>query len=108
MKKSEIISRTLKEFWNEPHQVGDTAFENVAPDNPTVVALEAALKSADADVDIRTCEDFGHLHVECCDACHRSYPHYEMALISLEGGGNAWICCAMDTVLNPGKHPKLV
>jgi hypothetical protein len=66
-----------------------------------------ALKSVDPDAEIRTCEDFGHLQVECCDTCHRSYPQYDMALIDLERGGNAWICCAMEGALNPGKHPML-
>jgi hypothetical protein len=108
MTKGEIISRTLKDFWNEPYADGEVPLEEVDPENPILVALVAALQSADPDADIRTCEDFGHLHVECCDTCHHSYPHYDMALIDLESGGNAWICCAMDTVLNPGKHLKLV
>jgi hypothetical protein len=107
MKKNDIIMRTLVDFWNEPREDGDSPLEEVDPENPVVVALVAALKSADPDADIRTCEDFYHLHVECCDTCHRSYPHYDMALIDLESGGNAWICCAIEQALNPGKYPKL-
>jgi hypothetical protein len=107
VKKSEVISRTLEQFWNEPSEDGDTPLEEVDPTNPIVAALEAALRGADPDTDIRTCEDFSHLQVECCDTCHHSYPHYDMALVDLESGDNAWICCAMDVTLNPGKHPKL-
>ncbi|HYW39326.1 MAG TPA: hypothetical protein VE957_14525 [Terriglobales bacterium] len=28
--------------------------------------------------DIKTCEDFEHLAVECCEICHGNYGHYEM------------------------------
>jgi hypothetical protein len=30
-----------------------------------------------------------------------------MALINIESGGNAWICCALDRALNPLKHARL-
>jgi hypothetical protein len=106
MKKSEIISRTLKEFWNEPYEDGDTPLEEVDAENPIVVALIAALKSADPDAEVQTCDDFSHFRIECCDTCHPSYPHYDMALIDLEGGGNAWICCALDSALNPGEASR--
>jgi hypothetical protein len=30
-----------------------------------------------------------------------------MSLLDVEGGGKAWICCALDRALNPQKHAQL-
>ena len=79
------------------------------PDEEEIViqTLEAKLREIEPDRDIRTCSDFGHLLTECCEICHTFSPHYEMSLLDVEGGGKAWICCAMDRALNPQKHSRL-
>jgi hypothetical protein len=64
--------------------------------------LDAALKDVPPGIAVRTCDDFADLCVGCCETCHCFDPHYELALIDIESGGNAWICCA----LNPLKHAE--
>lgn len=71
-------------------------------------ALLGKLASLRADEKVRTCEDFGHLGIACCDSCHMGYPHYELDLIELERGGCAWICCALGRALNPAHHQQLL
>lgn len=66
--------------------------------------MEKSLRNAALEANIRTCEDFGSLNVKCCECCHGIYQHYEIALIDIESGGNAWICCAIDRALNPKKY----
>jgi hypothetical protein len=69
--------------------------------------LKASLKSVEEGANIRTYEDFAHLNVVCYETCHTCDSQYEMALIDIESGGNAWICCALDRALNPSKHARL-
>lgn len=93
---------------------GDVDYENIAaPDDKEYEeiireTLTAKLASLRPDEMVRTCEDFGRLGIECCEACHTYYPHYELALLNLESGGQAWICCALGRALNPQRHQKLV
>ncbi len=58
-------------------------------------------------VDIRTCEHFRHLNVECCDICHNFYPHYEMKLIRLPDGSPAWVCDKVLWAIYPDEYRKL-
>jgi len=104
--KREIISLTMREFWNAPDIDETFRFEDIDPCNPTVLALEDALKSIAVDTDILTCSDFGNLAVACCDTCHTMYPHFEMALVYLAGGDAAWVCCAIDRALHPKQAPE--
>ena len=80
MTKAEIIAKTL----------GSMKL-NDEPDYQTIVIAELQRKLP-AGVEIKTCEDFRHLGVECCDTCHNFYPHYEMQVIQLPDGSPAWVC----------------
>jgi len=46
-----------------------------------------------------TCEDFDHFDVNCCDTCHTCYPHYEMWVVVLSDGRNAWVCDSIRRIL---------
>ena len=104
MTKSEIIEKVLNEFRNESEAAGIPARDDVDYGKVIVAALEKSLRNAALDANIRTCEDFGSLNVKCCDCCHGIHQHYEIALIEIETGGSAWICCAIDRALNPKRH----
>jgi hypothetical protein len=58
-------------------------------------------------VDIKTCEDFRHFNVECCNTCHNFYPHYEMSVIDLPDGGKAWVCDTVKWAIYPEKYREL-
>lgn len=58
-------------------------------------------------VEIKTCEGFKHLGVECCDTCHNFYPHYEMSVIDLPDGGKAWVCDTVKWAIYPEKNREL-
>jgi len=103
MTKNKIIEQILKDFRTRVKESRAPLGDETGDEKEIVEVLKASLKSVEADESVRTCEDFHHLNVECCETCHTFYAHYEMSLIDLESGGNAWICCAMDRALNPGK-----
>lgn len=73
-------------------------------ENVVRTTLTGKLASLRHDEKVHTCADFGHLNIECCETCHTFCAHYELDLISLESGGQAWICCALDRALNPQRH----
>jgi hypothetical protein len=107
LKKAAIIAKTLADIKTvssdeELSFAGDLDEEEIV-----IQTLEAKLWEVEPDREIRTCSDFGHLLTECCEICHTFSPHCEMSLLEVEGGGKAWICCAMDRVLNPQKHSRL-
>lgn len=107
LKKAAIIAKTLADMNNvggheELRRDRDPEEEEIA-----LRTLESKLREIEPDRDLRTCSDFSHLHAECCEICHALSPHYEMSLLDVEGGGMAWICCAMDRALNPQKHCQL-
>jgi hypothetical protein len=57
---------------------------------------------------LKTCKDFGHLAVGCCECCHSIYEHYEMELEDLPSGEKAWICCSPCSALfEPGGMDEL-
>jgi hypothetical protein len=68
--------------------------------------VELILGQIEPEMDIPSCADFAHLGVECCPVCHDEYPD-EMALVEIESGGRAWICCALERALNPSKHAAM-
>ena len=105
MKKSEIIQQILAQHRLD-HSVnndGDLS-EDSGSGKEVIATLEASLKGASGDTEIRTCLDFKDLDIECCDTCHTFYPENEMALLDIETGGNAWLCCAIGRALNPRKQ----
>ncbi|MGA3107140.1 MAG: hypothetical protein ABSD53_21875 [Terriglobales bacterium] len=79
MTKAEIIAQTL-----------ESMNLNDEPEYQTIVIAELDWKLPDG-VEIKTCEDFRHLNVKCCDTCHNFYPHYEMKVIELPDGSPAWV-----------------
>jgi hypothetical protein len=83
MTKAEIIAKTLGSI--------DLSDE---PDYQTIVIAELNRKLPEGR-EIKTCEDFHHLNVKCCESCHDSYPHYSMRMIDLPDGSPAWVCCAV-------------
>jgi hypothetical protein len=93
--KAEIIAETLR-----------AAKLDDEPDYQTIVIAELQRKLPEG-VEIKTCEDFKHLNVECCDTCHNFYPHYEMRLIELPDGSPAWVCDTVRWAIYPEEYRKL-
>ena len=88
MTRNEIIEKTLKEIPSRLAQ--DEAPYGDDPDWEEIVI--AALQERLPETDIKTCEDFRHLRVTCCEICHQLYQHYEMILIDVPGGAKDWVC----------------
>lgn len=107
MKKAAIIAKTLACMNNLSSQEELSLTSDPDEEEIIIETVEAKLREIEPDRDIRTCNDFSHLRTECCEICHAFSPHYEMSLLDVEGGGKAWICCAMDRALNPQKHSRL-
>ena len=106
LKKAAIILKTLVDMNHAYSQKGLCHDRSSAEEEIALRTLEAKLRDIEPGRDIRTCSDFIHLQAECCEICHGLSPHYEMALLDMEGGGKAWICCALDRALNPQKHAQ--
>jgi len=72
MTKAEIIDKMLRAMNLSP-------FENEPPfsdDQDEEEFITSVLQDRLPEgVEIKTCEDFRHLNVECCDTCHNFYPH---------------------------------
>jgi inorganic pyrophosphatase len=95
MTKAEIVAQTL------------TSMNlNDEPDYQTIVIAEPRRKLPEG-AEIKTCEDFPHLKVNCCDTCHNFYPHYEMQVIQLPDGSPAWICDTVRWAIYPEEYRKL-
>jgi hypothetical protein len=93
MTKNEIIEKTLKAV-REHQGVEKLDLEYT---EYIVTTFDERLP----DGDIKTCEDFKHLRVECCETCHTFLPETEMYAEDLPEGGKAWICCAVRSELFP-------
>ena len=96
MTKAEIIAQTL-----------ESMNLNDEPEYQTIVIAELYRKLPDG-VEIKTCEDFRHLNVKCCDTCHNFYPHYEMKVIELPDGSPAWVCDAVEWAIYPERYQALM
>jgi len=104
MTKAQIIEQILQDLRALPPEDRDVVGD-VDEEARIIAVLLSAFAKAQPDVEVRTCRDFQHLGIPCCESCHApQYSHDELALIDLEGGGNAWICCAMELALNPVKR----
>jgi hypothetical protein len=66
MRRAEIISMTLAAMRGVSPDHAQSSDES---DYEQIVVAELERRLPDG-VDIRTCADFGHLNVECCDSCH--------------------------------------
>lgn len=97
MTKNEIIEKTLKDIG--PRLKQHEALYGEGPDCGENVLAE--LQARLPETDSKTCEDFRHLNVTCCDTCHTFYPHYEMKLIELPDGSPAWVCDAVELAIFP-------
>ena len=86
--KNEIIEKTLKEIGPRLEEHEEPYSEE--PDFEEIVIAE--LQGKLPDTDIKTYEDFRHLNVECCELCHECFPQYQMNLIDLPDGAQAWVC----------------
>jgi hypothetical protein len=95
--KNEIIEKTLKDIGPRLKQHETPCSEE--PDCGEIVIAE--LQARLPETDIKTCEDFRHLNVTCCDTCHTFYPHYDMSLIDLPDGANAWVCDPVKWAIYP-------
>src|SRR5260370_1879480 len=94
MTKNEIITKTLAAMNQDGGDIGGTERDsNEEPDYEELVI--ATLREQLPDDDVKTCEDFEGLKMQCCATCHRFYPHYDMCLENLPTGGKAWLCCAV-------------
>ena len=89
MTRAELIEHILK-------KIGPFPLENDPPynDEPdyeedVLAALQVRLPEG---VDIKTCGEFRHLGVECCELCHGDYAYYDMSVIELPDGTMAWVC----------------
>ncbi len=100
MTKDEIIAKTLRELKLMP-------LENQPPsgnDQELIDYVTAELQGKLPDgVDIKTCEDFKHFNVECCETCHQ-LPDTEMYVIDLRDGGKAWVCDQVQWAIYPEKY----
>jgi len=96
--KNEIIATTLAAMHQYCQGIGDSERDlNDELDYEELVIF--TLREQLPDADVNTCEDFEGLKVQCCDTCHRFYPHYDMYLDDLPTGGKAWLCCAVRAAL---------
>jgi hypothetical protein len=93
MDKAEIIARTLTQM--NRTIVNQPPFSDEPDEEEFIVSV---LQDMLPDGDIRICEDFRHLNVDCCQVCHE-HPHYELSLIELQDGGRAWVCDAVKQAL---------
>jgi hypothetical protein len=67
MTRNEIIEKTLRDMELTPPK-RETPFSDEPDEEEFIISvLQDRLPSG---VDIRTCEDFRHLKVECCETCH--------------------------------------
>jgi hypothetical protein len=93
--KAEIIAQTL-----------GSMNLNDEPEYQELVIAELDRKLPNG-VEIKTCEDFCHLNVKCCDTCHKFYPHYEMRVIDLPDGSPAWVCDTVRWAIYPEEYKTL-
>ena len=98
MTKNEIITKTLAEMNQDcVENVGAEPDPNAEMDYDEFVIV--TLRERLPDDDVKTCEDFEGLKVECCETCHKFYPHYDMYLENLPTGGKGWLCCSVRAAL---------
>jgi len=104
MRKAETISKMLREMGGISLQT-EPPFSDEPDEEESIISV--LQDSLPADLDIRTCEDFRHLNVECCETCHNSYPHYEMSLVDLPNGAKAWVCDTVKWAIYPERNRAL-
>jgi|ERR1700722_11348110 len=103
MTKAEIIAKTLRAMNLNPPE-NEPPFSDEQDEEEFITSV---LQDVLPDGDIKTCEDFKHLGVECCETCHGHYAHYEMSVIDLPSGGKAWVCDTVKWAIYPEKYREL-
>jgi hypothetical protein len=106
VKKAEIIATVLKDVRGRGGRLSAES-DALASERHLTAELEKRLCQIDSDLDLPTCPDFSYLGVECCPICHLDYPEYELAVVELESGRRAWLCCSLDRALNPTKSAAM-
>src|ERR1700722_1764454 len=74
---------------------------SVEPDEEGFVS--SGLRDLLPQADIKTCEDFRYLNVECCQICHENAA-YEMSVVTLPDGCHAWLCDAVKSAIFPERY----
>jgi hypothetical protein len=98
MTKNEIITKTLAEMKQDRGNIcGSECAPNEELDYEELMIV--TLREQLPDDDVSTCEDFEGLKAQCCETCHRFYPHYDMYLEDDPAGGKAWLCCTVRAAL---------
>lgn len=98
MTKEQIVEKTLREMDMLPSSGQDSQASDNAKYIPIVIAK---LQRRLPDSEIKTCEDFKHLNVACCELCHTYVPLDKMELIDLADGGKAWVCHPIEWAIFP-------
>ena len=101
MTKGEIIASVLETLRHRSVEAEYLRFCINVDEEEAISYLNKVLFNEEPHTDIRTCRDFSNLNVKCCDACHIFDPVFELSLVDLPSGGNAWLCCAMNAALVP-------
>lgn len=99
MTKAEIISKTLEDVTRIAYEKGPL-FGDTQDEEQFIVSI---LQDVLPEGDIKTCEDFKHLGVECCAICHEDAA-YEMSVIDLPDGGKAWLCDSVKMAIYPERY----
>ncbi len=107
MKKKDIVGAALKDLLAREESLAAVSVDVRAYKRQVIATLEKKLAGVQPNLDIPTCDDFAHLGVECCSVCHIDYPEWELDLVKIELGGQAWLCCALDRALNPSKRAAM-
>jgi hypothetical protein len=98
MTKTEIIELTLQQIEYRQNPPPEEIVDCVGIegyDDFVIATLNELLPTGD----IKTCEDFSDLRVECCHTCHTYYPHFDMQLVDFPDRTKAWICCSLRSAL---------
>jgi len=104
MNKEEIIAKTIKDMAPIGLQTEPPFSDEQDEEEFIISVLQDVLPDG---MDIKVCEDFKHLNVQCCETYHEFYPHYDMSLIDLPDGGKAWVCDTVKWALYPEKYQVL-
>jgi hypothetical protein len=105
--KDDIITKTLAEMNKDCGDVRGSEFGGQEGPNYEELVIATLKEQLPDNDDVDTCENFEGLKTQCCDICHRFYPHYDMYLVDLPIGGKAWLCCAIRAAFLHWHHVTL-
>jgi hypothetical protein len=105
--KAQIIEKAVKAMNLAPPEHELPRSLEQEEDEAFVISVLHDRLQGDPNIDIRTCEAFKHLMVECCELCHGHCAHYEMKTIDLPNGGKAWVCGPLKWAIYPEKFREV-